>query len=178
MRRRLIIFGIVLIIGIGGVILFTDVLDNPAAASEVDGIPIGLAVGQRAPDFTGTTVNGDVVSLRDYRGRTVLVNVFASWCGPCIAETPHLVEAYNTSLDDAVVVGLNLLESTDAVMAYQDEFSISYPLVMDPDSEITSVYQPIGLPTSWFIDPEGIVRYVHIGPMTLAQIQEALIQAQ
>ena len=178
MRRRWIVFGVVLILVIVGAFFCWDMRASPVATNEVDGVPIGISVGRRAPDFSGTTVDGETVNLRDFRGRTVLVNVFASWCGPCIAETPHLVEASEAYPEDFVVLGVNLQESSDAVLAYLADFGIAYPLVMDPNSEITSVYQPIGLPTSWFIDSDGIVTYVHVGPMTYAQIHEAYSQAQ
>ena len=139
-----------------------------------NGMAIGANVGDRAADFTGTTLSGETIKMSEMRGKTVLINAFASWCAPCILETPHLVDTFNTSGEDVVFIGLNVLESRQAVAGYQEEFDVSYPLVLNPDGRLTEIYKPIGLPTSWFIDPEGIVRYVHAGAMTPELIQNAL----
>lgn len=139
---------------------------------------VGTSLGEVAPDFTGETLDGELVTLSELRGKVVLLNVFASWCAPCLLETPHLVEAAGTYGDKLVIVGLNLNERPEAVANYRDEFDVPYPLVMDPEGEILEVYTPIGLPTSWFIDPQGVVSYVHAGAMTIGQIEEAIAEAR
>ena len=167
-----------LVVGFIAVDLFFDYRDGIAhpvtEVAEVAGLSIGTTVGDLAPDFTGTTLDGETIRLGDLRGKVVLVNDFASWCGPCLAETPHLVEVFNANAEDVVFIGLNLQESEDAVVTYRDDFAVTYPLVLDPDGRLTDIYKPIGLPTSWFIDPDGVVRYVHVGPMTAGMIQRAL----
>jgi len=143
--------------------------ENPAAhtSESTDNIPIGTSIGKLAPDITGTTLDGDILALSDLRGDIVLVNVFASWCGPCRAETPHLVEVFDKVDNEGIeFVGLNLSESSDAVRIFKDEFDINFPLLLNQDGRLTEIYQPIGLPTSWFIDADGVVRYVFAGPMT------------
>ena len=143
--------------------------ENPAAhtSESTDNIPIGTSIGKLAPDITGTTLDGDILALSDLRGDIVLVNVFASWCGPCRAETPHLVEVFDEVDNEGIeFVGLNLSESSDAVRIFKDEFDINFPLLLNQDGRLTEIYQPIGLPTSWFIDADGVVRYVFAGPMT------------
>lgn len=169
---------LLLVVGFIAVDLFVDYRDgiaHPVAeVAEVAGLSVGTTVGDLAPDFTGTTLDGETIRLGDLRGKVVLVNDFASWCGPCLAETPHLVEVFNTNAEDVVFIGLNLQESEDAVVTYRDDFAVTYPLVLDPDGRLIDIYKPIGLPTSWFIDPDGVVRYVHVGPMTAGMIQRAL----
>ena len=143
--------------------------ENPTAQtseSTVD-IPIGTSIGELAPDITGTTLDGETLTLSELRGDLVLVNVFASWCGPCRAEVPHLVEVFDEVDNEGIeFVGLNFAESSDAVSKFKDEFDINFPLLLNEDGRLTEVYQPIGLPTSWFIDADGVVRYVFAGPMT------------
>jgi len=143
--------------------------ENPAAQtseSTVD-IPIGTSIGELAPDITGTTLDGEPLTLSELRGELVLVNVFASWCGPCRAEIPHLVELFDEIENEGIAfVGLNLSESSAAVSFFRNEFDINFPLLLDEDGRLTEIYQPIGLPTSWFIDADGVVRYVFAGPMT------------
>jgi peroxiredoxin len=136
--------------------------------------PVGTRIGELAPDFTGTTLEGSTITLSDFRGQIVLVNDFATWCGPCQVEIPDLIEAYHAESGNMVIIGLNLQESESKVSEFKEEYNIPYPLVMDPDGELTDIYRPVGLPTSWFIDSDGVVRYVHAGPMTTAMVQEAV----
>lgn len=157
----------VLLVGALAVSLFMQV-------SSLERPPVGTGIGELAPDFTGTTLEGDSLTLSDFRGQLVLVNDFATWCGPCQAETPYLVEVYNAEGGDMVVIGLNLQESESKVEEFKKRHNIPYPLLMDPEGEITAIYRPIGLPTSWFIDSDGVVRYVHAGPMTTSMLQETL----
>lgn len=142
--------------------------------SSLERPPVGTGIGELAPDFTGTTLGGNTITLSDFQGQLVLINDFATWCGPCQAETPYLVEVYNAEGGDMVIIGLNLQESESKVAEFKKQYNIPYPLVMDPDGEITEIYRPVGLPTSWFIDSEGVVRYVHAGPMTTAMLNETL----
>ncbi len=148
----------------------THILD-PAIAS----LPVGTQTGERAPNLMGLTLDGQEVQLADLQGRTVLVNVFASWCAPCRLEAPHLVEAYNElDPDKFVFVGLNLQETPEAVAGFQSDFEIEFPLLLNQDGDLTEIFRPIGLPTSWFIDADGVVRYVHAGPVTADLLVRAM----
>ena len=158
------------IVSLVGVLVFAIYLQ----VSSLERPPIGTEIGELAPDFTGTTLEENTLTLSDFRGQIVLVNAFATWCGPCQAEIPSLIEAYNAEGGDVAIIGLNLQEDEAKVANFKEQFDIPYPLVMDPDGELTDIYHPVGLPTSWFIDSEGVVRYVHAGPMTTAMVQEAL----
>ncbi len=157
-------------------IMATDVyFDLRYSPEETAGdLPVGTSVGELAPEFSGTTFDGINIRLSDHRGKIVVINDFATWCGPCLAETPHLVEAANAYAEKAVFIGLNMQESRPAVESYQLDFQIPYPLVMDPDGRLTELYLPVGLPTTWFIDREGVVRYVYAGPMTVEIIREVI----
>jgi thiol-disulfide isomerase/thioredoxin len=163
---------LILIIGVLGANLYFDyradkqnqVADTSQAALD---LPVGTAIGELAPDISGRTLEGETLTLSELSGNLVLVNVFASWCGPCRAEMPHLVEVSEELEDQGVqFVGLNLLENSSTVKAFRDEFDINFPLMLNEDGRLTEVYQPVGLPTSWFIDADGVVRYVFAGPMT------------
>lgn len=164
---------VVIVIFIAGALLQTTRFAQNGAEA-ISNSSVGTNLGDLAPNFTGTTLSGETFKLSEMRGKTVLINAFASWCAPCILETPELVDAYNPADEDIIFIGLNVLESKQAVAGYQEEFNVSYPLVLNPDGKLTEIFKPVGLPTSWFIDPEGIVRYVHAGAMTPDLIQEAL----
>jgi len=164
-------------LSIGGIITIFALLNanlRSMHAVPVEKTPIGTSIGQRAPDFQGQTLDGGIVRLSDLKGEIVVLNEFASWCAPCLLETPYLVDASRSNPDGVVFVGLNVLENSSAVSYYKDEFQVPYPLVLDPQGEITGIYKPVGIPTSWFIDAEGVVRYVHSGPMTGEMIRQIL----
>jgi len=143
-------------------------------ASNLDSSVRGSSVNGLAPDFSGTTVDGENIRISDYRGKIVLVNLFASWCGPCLAETPHLVEIDNDNQGDLIILGMNFQETPKSISGYRKDFDISYPLVLDPEGSFFKLYRSVGLPTSWFIDPEGVIRYIHNGPMTATMIRKVL----
>jgi len=172
---------LILVIGIMAADVFFDQRaiaqsqTEAAVQSDLD-LPVGTKVGELAPNFTGTTLDGETIHLSNLRGKTVLINVFASWCGPCRLEMPHLVEAADQFGDQEVVfVGINLQENPEAVKAFRDEFNVQFPLVLNEDGSLTNnLYTPIGLPTSWFIDQDGVVRYVFAGAMTRDVLQNVL----
>ena len=175
-KIKRVLFGslILVVVIVVTVITFDDASNGPSTPQDNTDKVVGTAVGEYAPEFVSTTLEGETLHLSDLKGQLVVINLFASWCGPCRLETPHLVETYHY-LDDkgTAILGLNLNEPAEAVTAFKEEFDIPYPLVMDPGGKITSeLYRPIGLPTTWFIDQDGVIRYVFSGAMT----QEVLMQ--
>ena len=180
---------VVILIAVIGVMALDIFFDYKAQAhiqpgnSGVDAFAntnIGTSVGDLAPDFTAETLEGTTIQLSELRGKIVVLNLFASWCGPCRAEMPHLVEV-SQEVDplESAFIGLNFQESPGAVKDFQEEFSIQFPLVLDEDGNLTNnLYHPIGLPTSWFIDQDGIVRYVFSGPMSKQTLLKILSDIQ
>lgn len=161
---------------LAGVSYFQSTLPTTNQVNSTDGLQTGTSIGELAPDFTAITLEGETIRLSDYRGKIVMINDFATWCGPCLLETPHLVELYDARQDEIEIIALNMQENESEVADYQSQFGIRYPLVMDPNGELTEeIYRPIGLPTSWFIDSDGVVRYVHSGPLTAPMLEEVMV---
>ena len=174
-----------LIVVIGLALLFGSKLiydfqkSNPISQTEISDLPIGISKGQQAPDFVGTTLAGHDIQLSDLRGKTVVINVFASWCGPCRIEAPHLAQVYADFIDqDVEFIGLNLEERPEDVAAFKDEYGWEFPLVLNQDGDLTEIYQPLGLPTSWLIDRDGVIQYVHTGPITAEMLTQAIMDIQ
>ena len=136
-----------------------------------------LALGQPAPDFTGTTFDGQKLTLSSLRGKPVLVNFFASWCTSCEHELPGIQQEYLAHKDQGfTVVGVNSLENGDGVGFYR-RFGLTFPAIHDPGQpgRIGSVYQVTNaLPASVFIDKNGNVDRIYRGEITTATIEDEL----
>ncbi len=117
-----------------------------------------------APDFTLKLLDGGEFRLSDYRGRPVVLNFWASWCGPCRAEAPVLENAWQQYRDQGVMfVGIAVQDREEAARAFIKEFGLTYPMGLDVDDRVATLYQITGLPTSVFIDGSGRVRHRWVG---------------
>lgn len=140
--------------------------------------PGAAAVGRPAPDFTLANLDGNQVSLSDFRGKTVFINFWATWCPPCREEMPAIETLYQQYKDkDVVVLGVDILETEGEVRQFVEEGGYSWIFVMDTTGEVTASYQVIAIPTSFFIDKEGIIRVIQIGAMTKGAMEARLLAA-
>ena len=155
---------------------------NPQATAYLVGSPtVGLRPGSLAPELAGRRangtawqqldVNGKPVRLADHRGHGVWINFWASWCGPCQAETPTLRaidQQYRSQGLD--LIGISVKETTALdVGAYAQSYDLTYTIAADLTGDVFNLYGVYALPTQVFIDPNGIVRAVVNGPLTQAQ---------
>lgn len=147
------------------------------------GAPAQLALGAPVPDFAGTTLRGDPLSLADLRGRVVLLNVWATWCDPCREELPDL-QALHVRLEDRglTVLGVSTDAPRDAktLRNMVSGFNLTYPVIHDPRSVIGSPFQIVGYPASFVIDRAGTLRWrrdgmIPPGDPELAAILEAAL---
>lgn len=141
----------------------------------------GPAVGQPAPDFTLTTVDGKTVHLADYRGTTLVVNVWGSWCPPCRLETPDLVaEAKAGAAHSVAFLGVDTTESASAVRAFAATKGVPYPQVATTnDSAFARAYDIRAYPTTFVIDPNGVLRARHAdNVLPRAQLRAYIAAAQ
>jgi peroxiredoxin len=121
--------------------------------------------GRLAPNFRLASPDGSSISLSDYRGSYVLVNFWASWCGPCRDEAPDL-EALSTAGKGhgIAVLGVNQQETPDAASTFASQFGLSYSLVLDRDGSVSDAYRVgHGLPVSFLLSPQGVIIKIYIG---------------
>lgn len=118
--------------------------------------------GEIAPDFELLSPEGEPVKLSDYRGRPVMVNFWATWCGPCRIEMPLFVNAHETN-EDLVVLAVNSQEAPELVTQYRDAMGLTFPIVLDRDGTVSTIYRVKALPTTFFLDREGRVVRAHRG---------------
>ncbi len=125
-------------------------------------------VGSPAPQYGARSLDGDSVSLAGFRGRAVLLNFWATWCAPCRQETPFLQSLYaRFSSRGLVIVGVSMDtdEARDQVQEFVREFGVTYPVLVDPEMRGMETYKVIGLPASFLVDWDGILRWMGIGPV-------------
>ena len=119
--------------------------------------------GDPAPEITLQTTDGETMSLSSLRGTPVMVNFWATWCGPCRIEMPLFINAHDSHGDDLVVLGVNSQEDPETVTRYVDAMGISFPVILDRDGQTSLVYRVRALPTTFFVDADGIVVRAHRG---------------
>jgi cytochrome c biogenesis protein CcmG/thiol:disulfide interchange protein DsbE len=119
-----------------------------------------------APDFAFTTFEGDTITSADLRGKGVVLNFWASWCDPCRDEAALLEETWRREQEQGIVfIGLDYLDQEPAAKGYLDEFGITYPNGPDLQSAAARRYGIKGVPETFFIDPQGNITDIVIGPI-------------
>lgn len=166
-------------LGLGSIVLLIGVL--------LVVVVFGYALIQRnqmqptsgpAPDFTFTTFNGDSINLSTLRGKVVVLNFWASWCGPCRDEAPALQAVAERYADqDVVVVGIAYTDTETNARAFIDEFGITYANGADIGTRISDRYNIQGVPETFIIDPNGDIMQFFMLPINEAQLSAAIEQA-
>lgn len=128
-------------------------------------LPTSTPLAQPAPDFTLTSLTGEVISLSALRGQWVLVNFWATWCLPCITEMPYLQQLGEEYAGRLTVLAINLRESPAEVEAFAQDHNLTLPLLLDPDDAVILGYQALRLPTTVMVDPAGQLVERRLGPL-------------
>jgi cytochrome c biogenesis protein CcmG/thiol:disulfide interchange protein DsbE len=131
---------------------------------------VGVGVGETAPSLTGTTVDGRTVSLADLRGKPVIVNFWASWCGPCIREFPVLKDA-EVQHPGLAILGVIYQDDPANSKAFATQMNADWSNLTDPDGTMANAYLVVAPPQSYFIDAKGIVHSRQIGEITAADLE-------
>lgn len=133
--------------------------------------------GSLAPDFILTNLASETVRLSDFIGSPIIINFWATWCGPCRIEMPLLQDRFAQLADqDLVVLAVNFDESKDLVEAFRDEFGITFEILLDPGARVQRLYRMRGYPASFFVDRSGLIQVHHIGLMNEDQINAGLVR--
>ncbi|MDO5500007.1 MAG: TlpA disulfide reductase family protein [Propionibacteriaceae bacterium] len=145
---------------------------NSVTAIEVPGAGVAPTIGQQAPDFTATTIDGRAVRLSELRGRPVWLTFGASWCAPCRVEAPDIQRAYAAGLGNVEVISVYLGEDAAAAQSFAGSLGLTYAHVPDPERKLAAAWGVNGIPVHWFVDADGVVREHEVGILGPQRIRE------
>jgi len=151
------------------------VLIGALAALALSRAPAGARIGSTAPAFAAADLDGNPLRLADLRGRPVIVNFWASWCGPCVDEFPLLREAAAAhEAEGLAVVGIVFRDNSEAARRFMARMDAGWPAAMDPGEEIAEAYGIYGPPETFFIDADGVVVARQFGALSREDLNQHL----
>lgn len=136
-----------------------------------------VSLGQKAPDFSLTTFNSETFSTAQLNGKILVVNFWASWCKPCEQEAADLENAYQKYKEagDVIFMGVDYVDTETEAQAYLQKFNVTYPNGPDLRTAISQAYRISGVPETYFIDKNGMLAYIKIGPFSSLEEITAII---
>ena len=149
------------------------------APSSSSGAPVGLQVGDVAPNFTLTSLDGKQVRLSDLRGKPVMLNFWYATCPGCLEEIPGMQKFYASQQaagKDLVILGINSVDDAQTAQQFVQQEGITYAVVLDHQQHVAMLYNLTATPTSYFIDRQGIIRSVYVGPIGVATLQQRVAE--
>lgn len=163
--------------GLAALLLIAAIWALTGRNETLAGTPMG-EVNRPAPAITLPGLDGGTVNLSDYRGQVVLVNFWGTWCEPCRRELPAMQEAYVQLRDQGfMIIGVNLAEGESSrgnsaadIRAFLDQYGVTFPIALDMEGTVANDYRVLPLPTSFFINAQGQIRYVRVGELTTDDI--------
>lgn len=168
--QRRILYVVLLFAGLAWIFFSAD----RAGVSTSGAIPAPRQ-GFLAPDFTLTTLDGESYTVSELRGQAILINLWATWCPPCRAEMPAIQKLYDEYKDQGfVLLAVNMTYQDDlfAIEPFMQDYGLSFPILLDETGDVARKYELRSLPSSFFVDRDGLIQEVVIGgPMAEALLR-------
>ena len=166
--------GLLIGIGLGALFVFGVFRQdsvNWGRSDKQGAAPVLPEVGSAAPKFELNNLSGETVNFDHLVGQPLVINFWATWCGPCRLEMPLLQEYHQKFGSDLTIIAVNTGETSEDVQAYVDELELDLPILLDEQKKVEEMYRVRGLPSTYFVSEDGIIRFVHIGILTESQLQ-------
>ena len=158
-------------------IIKQDKTPQEAELPELFGTRTNSWVGKPAPDFQVTDLKGEELSLKNFRGQVVLLDFWATWCGPCIAEMPKVKRTYKKYKDQKFqIIGISLDQSMGPLKAYIEKEKLGWLHYWDESREVRDLYGVRGIPSTFLIDGEGIIRKANLGGFDVESAVAELVE--
>ncbi len=163
--------------------------DNPPIRSYLIAGLVAIAIGaaalflvrpgtvtpsEPAPEFTLPDFDGNTVQLTDFRGQPLVINYWASWCAPCLAEMPGFEAVYQKHRPEVAFLGINLADDPVGAAWVIDNTGITYPVAVDREGTSFTAFGGFGMPTTVFIDPDGYILEMVTGPLTTEELDDRI----
>ncbi|MFD3448372.1 TlpA disulfide reductase family protein [Microbacteriaceae bacterium 4G12] len=178
-------FIIVLLAVMAGWAIFNTIQKQKAPVKQAAADPnitVGTDIGNAAPNFVVKTTQGKEVNLSQYRGKKVILNFWATWCGPCRSEMPAMEKFYQDMKDQGVeILAVNATateKSKTNIDAFLKENNYTFPVLLDEKGDVNALYRVAGIPTSYILNEKGIIVIKHVGPMTYENMKEYIQKAE
>lgn len=121
----------------------------------IDADNTGINIGDIAPDFILESLEGEPLRLSNLRGKAVVINFWATWCPPCREEMPAFEQIFQQNKDELEILGVDLQERPETIRKFLEEIPVTYPLLLDPNSEVKGAYNIFTQPVTYFLDKDG-----------------------
>jgi len=148
-----------------------------ASVQGVNNDGTALTPGAMPPNFNMVLEDGRYLALADLQGHPVILNFWATWCGPCRLEMPEIVAEANRN-EDLIVLAINVQEELTQLQPFAEDFSMELPVVQDSDATLRQLYQVSGMPTTVFINREGEIGVIWRGILTAESLQAFIEQIE
>ena len=137
----------------------------------------GVSAGQEVVNFRLPDLQGRLQDIAQYRGKWLIVNFWATWCGPCVAEIPELNSFHARRKQQAAVIGIAFEKTpVDQIRQFVQEFNITYPILVIGEEPLVPLEPLKGLPSTFLLSPRGEYLHAHVGPVTVGQLEQLLDQ--
>lgn len=169
-KRRLVLRSFILLV-LGAAVAYTLYANFTKETKEI------VIIGEKSPDFALLDMNGQKHKLSDYKGQGVFLNFWGTWCKPCEKEMPYMNNQYQLFKDKGVqLLAVNVGESDLVVKKFIEKYQLSFPVLIDTDSQVQTAYAIDPLPITFLIDKNGLVKKVYTGQLTEGMIEEFMEQ--
>lgn len=122
-----------------------------------------LSEGDTAPDFTASLADGSEFTLSDQQDKIILLNFWATWCGPCVREMPAFEKLKEEYGEDVSILAVNCMENADTVAAFIEENGYTFPIAIDEEGTVSMKYPTQGIPYTLLIDSDGVIQNIYVG---------------